>query len=172
MRPLLSEIARHAKRHGFFSGLPLDTRILEMGCGRGRVRDWAKARGWRDYAGLDLASPADVVGDVRNWRRLGLAEGSFGLVVAFEVVAHVRGYREVYDLLESGGLFFLTTPVPCADGVLSLLERLGLNQRRTSPHDFLVDVRDVPLFEPVAIRRVLGLSQWAKLRKPARETLH
>lgn len=172
MRPVFSEIALHAKCRWFFAGLPKQTRILEIGSGEGRVRDWATARGWRNYTGLDLAPPADVIGDVGNWRQLGFIANSFDAVIAFEVVEHVPCYREVHELLEPGGLFFLTTPVPRADRVLALLERLGLNQRRTSPHEFLVDVQDIPFFEPVAIHRVLGLSQWAKLRKPVRMSLH
>jgi hypothetical protein len=60
----------------------------------------------------------------------------------------------------------LTSPVPEMDWAMKILEALRLNQRRTSPHDNLVDFRTIRGFEPVALRRVAGLSQWGVLRKP------
>lgn len=49
---------------------------------------------------------------------------------------------------------------------MKLLEWLGFNQRRTSPHSNLVYFERIPLFEPVSLRRRAVLSQWGFLRKP------
>jgi len=59
----------------------------------------------------------------------------------------------------------ITTPVPGMDWLLKITEGLGLNQQRTSPHDHLVDLRQVPAFSKKSIRIVLGLAQWAVFTK-------
>lgn len=165
--PLLSDLARSWKLAWFFADVPREAHILEIGCGDCRLRDRARAAGYRHYAGLDLRPPADIVGDIRDWRRLGLPENTYDVIVAFEVLEHVPCLAECHALLRPGGLLFVTTPVPRMDPALALLETLRLTQRRTSPHAHLIDLRNVPLFEPVALRRIAGLVQWGKFRKPA-----
>ncbi|MBP8128782.1 MAG: class I SAM-dependent methyltransferase [Candidatus Hydrogenedentes bacterium] len=165
--PLLSDLARARKLAWFFAGVPLEARILEIGCGDCWSRDRARAAGYRHYAGLDLRPPADFVGDIRDWRALGLAGNAYDVIVAFEVVEHVPCFAECHALLRPGGLLFITTPVPRMDSLLAVLESLHLTQRRTSAHAHLIDLRDLPLFERVALRRIAGLVQWGKFRKPA-----
>lgn len=164
---LLSDYARRQRRERLLAGLPKDARILEIGCGDGALGRALKADGYGHYTGLDLAPPADLVGSITDWRQLGLAPGSFDAVIAFEVVEHVPCFREAFDLLKPGGLFILTTPVPHWDWACRILEALGVNQQRTSPHDHLVYVADIPHFEPVKTFRFLLLSQMAILRKGA-----
>ncbi len=163
--PFLSQLAARRKVDYFFAGVPRDARILEIGCGGGWLRAALAARGFTRYTGLDLRPPADVVGDVNAWRALGLREGSFDVVVAFELVEHVDCFRACHELLAPGGAMFVTTPVPSRDWIMRLLEALRLNQRRTSPHDRLVDLRRVPYFAERRVRIVGGLAQWAVLRK-------
>jgi SAM-dependent methyltransferase len=163
--PLLSRWARKKKVDHFFADVRRDARILEIGCAGGWLREALAARGFTRYTGLDLAPPADVVGDVNEWRAAGLAPASFDVVVAFEVVEHVDCFRACHDLLAPGGSLFVTTPIPGRDWVMRILEAVGLNQRRTSPHDRLVDLRTVPYFADRRIEIVGGLSQWAVLRK-------
>jgi hypothetical protein len=110
---LLSVYIRRKKVEYFFRGIPQDNRILEIGCGDGWRGRYLKAHGWMNYSGLDLAAPADFIGDIQEWRKL------------------------------------------------------GLTQRRTSPHNHLIDFRDVPFFEVVSIKRVGLAAQWGILRKPA-----
>jgi hypothetical protein len=165
--PLLSSWAQRRKIAWFFGAVPRDARILEVGAGAGWLGPALRARGFTRYVGLDLAPPADVVGDVNAWRELGLAPASFDVVVAFEVVEHVDCFRACHELLAPGGAMFVTTPVPGRDWVMRVLEAIGLNQRRTSPHDFLVDLRAAPHFEEREVRIVGGLAQWAVLRKAA-----
>ena len=164
--PLLSDYARKKKTEWFFRDIAPDARVLEVGSGSGWVRTYARQQGWTGYVGLDMAPPADVVGDIRDWRTLGLTEASFDVVIAFEVVEHVACFHEFYDLLVPGGLLMLTSPVPHMDWMCRILEALGLNQKRTSAHDHLVYFEKVPLFEPIAIRTVGFMAQWGKFRKP------
>ncbi len=163
--PLLSDWARARKVDHFFAGVPRDARILEIGCGAGWLRETLRARGFTSYTGLDLHPPADVIGDVNAWRAIGLQPASFDVVVAFEVVEHVDCFEACHELLAPGGRLFVTTPVPSRDWVMKLLEAAGLNQRRTSPHDRLVDLRHVPYFAERRVEIVGGLAQWAVLRK-------
>jgi len=164
--PILSTHARRGKLRFFFRDIPKDAHILEVGCGDGWLGAQLRAGGWRHYTGLDLCPPADIVGDIRAWRGLGLDPASFDVVVAFELVEHVDCFQEIFDLLKPGGLLLLTSPHPRWDWACRLLESLGLSQRRTSPHAYLIDFHEIPLFEIVRIRRVALLAQWGVFRKP------
>ena len=168
--PALSDYAQRKKIDYFLTPLAKDARILEIGCGSRWVGDYLRSNGWQNYVGADLVPPADIVGDIRQWRSLGLKAESFDVVIAFEVIEHVDLVQEAYDLLKPGGLLLLTSPVPHMDWAMKLLEALRLNQRRTSPHDHLVYFERIRLFEPVSLTRKAGLSQWGILRKPAAET--
>lgn len=163
--PLLSEYARRKKIEYFLADIPKDARILEIGCGSAWVREFLTSHGWRGYVGLDLVPPADIVGDITRWRELGLQPASFDVVIAFEVVEHVDCFRECHDLLKPGGRLMLTSPVPGRDWVMKILEGVGLNQKRTSPHDCLVAFETVPLFGDKRIEIVKGLSQWGIFTK-------
>lgn len=166
---LLDPYIRRWKIAYFLEPLPKDSRILEVGCGDGWLGRYCRAHGWNGYVSLDLHPPADYIGDIREWWRLGLRSASFDAVIAFEVIEHVPCYRELYDLLKPGGLLLVTSPVPSRDWICAWLERCGILQKRTSPHDFLIDFRRMPLFEPVSIRRPFGLVQWGIFRKPLDE---
>jgi 2-polyprenyl-3-methyl-5-hydroxy-6-metoxy-1,4-benzoquinol methylase len=166
--PLLSDYARRKKIEYFFGDIPQDARILEVGSGEGWVGQYLKQHGWKNYLGIDIKPPADIVGDLREWRKLGLKPESYDVIVAFEVIEHVDLFQEMYDLLRPGGMLLVTTPVPHMDWACKILERVGLNQRRTSPHDHLTYFKDIPLFEPVDTRIVKLIGQWGKFRKPLR----
>ena len=58
------------------------------------------------------------------------------------------------------GRMLITTPVPHRDWVMKTLETIGLNQKRTSPHDHLVYLEKVPLFTQKYVKVMAGLSQW------------
>lgn len=163
--PLLSEYAKKKKIGYFLQTIPKDARVLEVGGNSGWVRDYLKNHGWLHYTGVDLEPPADVVGDIRDWRKLGLRPGSFGAIIAFEVVEHVDCIWDCYDLLRPGGTLSITTPVARMDGILKVLETVGLNQKRTSPHEHLLDLRSISYFERTDIKVVGFLSQWAILTK-------
>lgn len=162
--PFVSGLARSRKLQFFFSWLAKDARILDVGCAEGWVKQWAVDRGYKDVVGIDVKPPADVVGDVRDWRALGLERSSFDAIVAFEVIEHGDISGALHDLLKPGGLLLATTPVPKMDWACRVMERIGALQRRTSPHSHLTDLRTVTGFE-VVDHRVKGLvSQWGVLR--------
>ena len=124
--PLLSDYARRKKIEYFFGDIPKDARILEVGAGDGWVGRYLKDNGWTNYVSVDIVPPADIVGDLREWRKLGLEESSFDVIVAFEVIEHVDLYQEMYDLLKPGGRLFrqvLSQGAPRPDADWSLVER-------------------------------------------------
>lgn len=84
--PILSSYAQKKKARYFLDGIPKDFRILEVGCGNGWAGNYLKGGGWEHYVGLDLVPPADIVGDIRNWKNLGIEEESFDVIIVFEVV--------------------------------------------------------------------------------------
>jgi predicted SAM-dependent methyltransferase len=164
--PLLSDIARKKKIAYFLRSIPRDANILEIGCGSKWVGDFLRNNGWKNYTGLDLFPPADIVGSISEWRKLGLEPASFDVIIAFEVVEHVDCFGECFDLLKPGGRLMLTSPVPHMDWVMKTLEVLGLNQKRTSPHSQLIYFTKIPRFETVELKTKAGLSQWGILRRP------
>ena len=164
--PLFRDIARHKRCQHFLARIPKHAHILEIGCGAQWVGAYLKEGGWKHYVGMDLFPPADIVGSIKHWQQLGLTPASFDVVIAFEVIEHVDLIQETFDLLKPGGELMLTSPVPHLDWVMWILEALGLNQKRTSPHSNLVYVSKLPLFELADYRRFAGLSQWGILRKP------
>lgn len=163
----LSWVARRRKLDFFLPRLAFDARILDFGCADNWFKPESTARGFTNVLGIDLQEPADVVGDINRWRELGLEPHSFDAIVAFEVVEHGDFARPMHDLLKADGLLLITTPVPRMDSVCRLLERLGMLQRRTSPHTNLTDVRELPLFDVVEWKIKAGVSQWGVLRPHA-----
>jgi SAM-dependent methyltransferase len=167
---LLSDISRRKKIRYFLDPIAKDAKILEVGCGPGWVGEYLRSNGWRSYVGLDLVPPADVLGDIIDWRSLRLEPESFDVIIAFEVIEHIDCLDQCFDLLKPGGKLLLTSPVPHRDWIMKTLEALGLNQKRTSPHSNLTYFQSIPRFEPVEIKTVAGLAQWGVLRKPADAT--
>ena len=107
----------------------------------------------------------DIVGDIKNWRGLGLEPETFDAIIAFEVVEHVECFSECLSLLKPGGVLCATSPVPHMDWFMELLERCGLNQKRTSKHDHLCYFGEVEGFENKQICVKAGLSQWGIFSK-------
>jgi Methyltransferase domain len=164
---LLSDLARRRKLEYFLGRLPRSARILEIGCADGWVGRYAMEHGWHDYTGVDVLVPPRppphpfIHGDINDWRRLGLTPGHYDAVIAFEVIEHGDFYDAITALLRPGGLLLVTTPVPRMDWACKILETVGLNQRRSSPHTHLIALRDLPApLRPVAIHVKAGISQW------------
>ncbi|MFC6884339.1 MULTISPECIES: class I SAM-dependent methyltransferase [Actinomadura] len=167
MTAVLSRYARRKKLDHFFAGIDKDARVLEVGCADGWVGQYAVAGGWQRFTGIDAVAPPAapphpfVLGDVRQWPRLGLEPGSYDVVVAFDVIEHGDLFDAMAALLRPGGRLMVTTPVPHLDWACRLLECLGLAERRTSPRTHLIYLRDLPEeFRPVETSVRGGLSQW------------
>ena len=163
--PLLSDYARRKKVDYFINRIPKQSDVLEVGSGSCWVGEYMKRNGWGNYVGLDIAPPADIIGDIKKAAELGLKENSFDYVIAFEVVEHIDCFKECHDILRPGGQMMITTPLPRMDWFLKLLESVGLNQRRTSAHDNLVYLKNVPYFDNKDIKVVGLMSQWGILTK-------
>ncbi len=153
--------AQKKRMHFFASHFQTGDKVLEIGCGSGWIRSALAERGITNYTGLDINHPADIVGDINAWENLGLQPCSFDIIVAFEVVEHVDCFKACYDLLRPGGKMLITTPLPATDWILKIIETAGLSQKRTSPHNHLVRLKDVPIFSRKEIRIILCLGQWA-----------
>lgn len=160
----LSNVARRGKVRYFLDRVPREARILDVGCADNWFKRAAAVRGWTNVTGIDLCLPADLVGSVFDWERLGLQAHSFDAITAFEVIEHGDFSQPMWWLLKPQGLLFATTPVPAFDPVCKLFERARLLQKRTSPHSHLTDLRDLPRFEVVERQIKAVISQWAVLR--------
>ncbi len=165
--PLLSDIAQRKKINFFLKDIAKDAHILEVGSGSGWVGEYFRKNGYGHYTGLDIVPPAGIVGDINQWRSLGLQPNSFDVIIAFEVVEHVDLLQSCYDLLKPGGRLMMTSPVPYMDFVMKTLEVLGLNQKRTSPHSNLTSFSSIVQFPEKYIRTIAFLSQWGVFTKPA-----
>lgn len=160
MAPLLSIYAQQRKIEYFLKKIPRTAKILEIGSGSGWVGDYLRKNGYLDYTGIDIVAPADIVGDIHDYKDIGLKAESFDVIIAFEVVEHVNCFNECYELLALGGRLMLTSPVPHMDWFLKILEFIGLNQKRTSRHDNLIYFSDINIFSSSHIKIVGFLSQW------------
>jgi 2-polyprenyl-3-methyl-5-hydroxy-6-metoxy-1,4-benzoquinol methylase len=109
-RELLKELARDARGR----------RLLDVGCGEGQLLQTAQDEGW-NAVGIDLSESA-----VRLCRERGLPASQtdffdpsldrqrFDAIVMSELIEHVpapaRFLRRAEELLEEGGILYLTTP--------------------------------------------------------------
>ncbi len=166
--PILSKYARKKKIDYFLKDIPPQSKILEVGCADGWVSNYFREEANKHYIGMDVFAPADIIGNILDWKNLGIERESFDVIVAFEVIEHVDCFREFFDLLKPGGLLMLTSPVPHMDWLCKLLEVIGLNQKRTSEHSHLIYFKDIPFFETLEIKTVGLMAQWGKFRKPIR----
>jgi 2-polyprenyl-3-methyl-5-hydroxy-6-metoxy-1,4-benzoquinol methylase len=150
-QPLVSELSRRRKFALLVKHLPARSRVLEVGTGDGWFAERLRQRG-HSVITLDLAAPADVVGDIHDWRNLALEEKSFDAVVAMEVIEHVDCLEELCALCKQNGLIMLSSPHPNWDWVMKILERVHMTQPRTSEHFNLTDFATIDLVRVVFLR--------------------
>lgn len=169
---VISAYAQRKKLEYFFSKIPKEARILEVGCADGWVGEYALKHGWVNFVGVDIVKPENtnfghdfIHGDINKWQDLGLEGGSFDAIIAFEVIEHGDFFEAFHDLLKPEGLLIYTTPVPHMDWACNILEKIGLNQRRTSEHTHLIYSRDIPKFNKVETKVKGFISQWGVLQK-------
>ena len=163
--PILSSISRRLKKSYFLNAVSTNHRVLEIGCGDGWVGNHLRERGVRQVISIDINPPATVVGDIREWRSLGLEPQSFDVIVAFEVLEHVDCLDDCFALMRPGGRIMITSPYPPMDPFLEKLEKWKLNQPRTSPHDHLTFFKETEQFRVQRMWRPLKMSQWCILQR-------
>lgn len=114
----------HVARYRFAAGLARGRRVLDAGCGTG-YGSALLARAGGDVLGIDLAADATSYARVHysgphvglaqgDSAQLPFADGSFGLVVAFEVIEHLENWQgllaESRRALNDGGHLVVSTP--------------------------------------------------------------
>jgi len=104
---LLDELASHLPIYA----PPAGARVLDVGCGDGKLLDRLSALGWQTY-GIELSSP---VAFVRHHRLSSPPEDrSFDLVILHHVLEHVveplHLLRQAAGSLRDGGALFLSVP--------------------------------------------------------------
>lgn len=166
MKAVLSEYSQRKKIKYFIEKIPKNASILEIGSGDGALSKYLKAGGWKNYIGLDIVAPADIVGDIKEWKKLGLKNNSFDVIIGFEVLEHVDFLKEALDLLKPGGLLYLTSPYPTTDWVCQILEFVKLSQKRSSKHTNLTYFKNIRGFDVINIKSVGLFAQWGIFKKP------
>ncbi len=143
-----------------------DESILDLGCGNGELARTLSRRGHRgSYLGLDFSLPllkeakrepftfsvkflaTDITAG--DWRSK-LPPSTFNLIFAFAVFHHVPSFdlrlnivKEIYDLLEPGGLFihsnwqFLNSERLKAR--IQVWDKVGLSLKDVDQNDYLLD---------------------------------
>jgi cyclopropane fatty-acyl-phospholipid synthase-like methyltransferase len=163
--PILSSLSRRLKKQFFLNRIQPTESVLEIGCGDGWVARHLESRGVRNFLDIDSTPAAMIVGDIRDWKALGLRKESFDVIVAFEVLEHVDCMEDCFALLKPNGRLMVTSPYPPADRLLEKLEQWNLNQQRTSPHDHLTYFTETPKFAIEKMWRPLLMSQWCIFRR-------
>ncbi len=158
-QPLLSEISRRNKLRLLKKHCPQGCSILEVGTGSGWFAEQLRKAGY-NVTTLDIVGSADIVGDITNWRQLGMSADSFDAVLALEVIEHVDCLSALQELCRPDGLIILSSPHPKWDWVMKLLEILHLNQKRTSDHNNLTDFQSIKMPAKV-MKRPLMIHQVA-----------
>ncbi|MDI6698220.1 MAG: class I SAM-dependent methyltransferase [Candidatus Saccharicenans sp.] len=154
---MISELSRREKLKLLLKHLKPQSLLLEVGAGDGWFSIRLRQRGYQVVT-LDLKEPADFVGDIMNWKFLGLQEQSFDVVVALEVIEHVDCLEALCTLCKKNGLIMLSSPHPKWDWLMKILESLKLTQKRTSEHINLIDFHKINL-KPLIIKRPLYIHQ-------------
>ena len=127
-------------------------RILDLGCGDMWFSNYLKEKGY-NVSGFSLCKPADIVGDVKNYK---FKRNYYDVVIAIEMVEHVDCFKEIEEMLKPNGLLIITTPTPHLDWFCFLMERVGLFQSRgDTPHKYLIYLKDIPIFKPILTKTYL-----------------
>jgi len=163
--PFLTDISRSKKINYFLRYIPKNVSILEIGSGSGWVGSYFKANGYTNYVGLDLEGTADVIGDIKVIDSLPFKPKQFDVIIAFEVIEHVDLLEECLYFLKDSGSLMLTTPLPTMDWMCYIFEKIGLNQKRTSPHCNLTNIKNLPGLSTEKYSIVGFMGQWGVYRK-------
>ena len=116
--------AQHVGRYLWASSAAKDQRVLDAGCGVAYGSTMLAEAGARTVVGVDLAEevletvrprvPSNVRLERADLRDLPFEDGSFELVVCFEVIEHITAQREVVRefarVLSPDGLLLASTP--------------------------------------------------------------
>ena len=170
-QPFVSKISRGSKLNILLKYLRPNSSILEVGAGSGWFAQRLSDKG-HNVIMLDIVNPrADIIGDINQWRKLGIKKESFDAVIALEVIEHVDCLSALSSVCRIDGLIMLSSPHPNWDWAMKILEKCKLSQRRTSQHKNLTDFREIQL--PVIVRkRPLFIHQVAIFQNSPKDLIH
>jgi SAM-dependent methyltransferase len=124
------------------TGVSRDARVLDVGCGTGRVLRRMRAAGWRHLTGIDPYIPGDVTwpdGVVLLKRALADTTGPFDLIMSHHAFEHmpdpIAAATHMRRLLAPGGRVLIRIPV--ADSVAWRTYRTNWVQLDAPRHLFL-----------------------------------
>ena len=160
-------LGQYLRKSFFFSSISNNSTFLEIGSGSRWVKNHFEKHGF-SISTLDINPPADFICDIKNFRNTELKDKRFDCIIAFEIVEHVECLKEISGLLNYGRKVFITTSVPHIDWLCMILEFIGINQKRTSPHCNLayLNAKNIPTsLKVVDFKTFFLFSQWAILQK-------
>jgi ubiquinone/menaquinone biosynthesis C-methylase UbiE len=120
-------------------------KILEIGCGTGRVVFELSRQGY-DVIGTDISQEAvaygrkkydDIKLQVQPAEKLEFADKTFDIVLSFDLFEHIaevdKHVSEVYRVLRPNGLYLFQTPNKYCNAVFATLSNKSLKWRRAHP---------------------------------------
>lgn len=106
------------------SAYPRDSKILELGCGRGYILEYLRNHGFNNLKGIDISEEQikisnekgfDVeVADAINY--LNEAKNKFKILIALDFIEHFHKeeliplFEGIFNILDEGGVFIFHTP--------------------------------------------------------------
>ncbi len=149
-------------------------KILDVGCGNRYVADKIKNKGY-NVVGIDKCSPEvmgwikkkpDCIMDATN---MGFQSSSYDVIIALEVMEHCDCISEINRVLKPSGRFYCSTPTPGTDWIRTILVKLRLlHAQDFEHHDYLIDLRKVPMKLIYYKKMFLGTSQFGVFTKKKR----
>ena len=152
--------ANRQKLKFFIPFLKPHYKIIDLGCGSMWLTNYLRNLGY-DCVGFDESSPADIVGNVKNYN---FKEEYFDAVFALEIVEHIDCTKEIKRILKPEGILMVSTPVPYMDSLLQIGEHLSIFQKRTSPHSNLIYLEEIPL-KLIKKKNLFGIVQCGVFQK-------
>lgn len=122
---LFYEVSMKINRYIFASSAVVGKRVLDIGCATGYGSAMLKEKGAKEVVGVDISSRALNIARRHHQsaglsflehdvQRLPFPDGSFDVIIAFEVIEHLPKYHdfvvECRRVLKPGGIIFCSTP--------------------------------------------------------------
>jgi len=146
----------------YFSSLPTNLRVLDVGCGQGLLLGFLRDLGFENISGIDMSPAAVECARQKNLdvRVAGIfdyqAEEPPDVVVLSEVFEHLDDPKAALEVVSSwlapGGILYASTPV--MDSIRSRLRRFILREQRVTQSQ-RIDTTHVQAFSSKGFERFL-----------------
>jgi len=164
----MKERRERARRLEFFFGayIAAETMVLEVGPGDGWLGEYLIGAGFRSYRRLHSAAPADLVGELENWRELGIEPASIDLLIAFDCRLAEPELVCFRALVKAGGLLFVVRRAERRPIARRLAGWLTAGRRR-SRREATEGATAIAGFRTLAERRLRSGELWLRLQRLA-----